>query len=201
MKKLNRPILALVFIIVLVLSIGPAFCQGQQTRINLDLKDTPVRAAIDALFKGTGLNFAIAATVTSSTIPNLSLKDVSFDQALRTLTKQAGLTYRVENGVYMIDVKKEAPPVQPFPPGGGGPEVSQGPEPADRKVEKVTLNFADATDIAAMFGGMSIQSRTSALAFGGGSSGGMGGGGMMGGGGGMMGGGGGGMMGGGGGWR
>jgi hypothetical protein len=102
-------------------------------------------------------------------IPSLSLKDVSFEQALRTLTRTAGLTHRYEGGVYQIDVRREQPAEALQPPIAPGTEVALAPEPTDRKIEKVPLNFADAADIAAMFGGASLQSRTSSLAFGGGS--------------------------------
>jgi hypothetical protein len=45
--------------LALILSTGAVFCQDpSQLRINLELKDTPVRNAIEALFKGTGLNIS-----------------------------------------------------------------------------------------------------------------------------------------------
>ena len=72
--------------------------------ISLDLKDVDVRAAIESLFRGTNRNYFIAQDVTG-TIPSLSITDVPFTQALKSVLKSAGLVYRVENSVYMISKK------------------------------------------------------------------------------------------------
>jgi type II secretory pathway component HofQ len=139
---------------------------GSENMISLELRDTPVRTAIDSLFKGTGKNYAIEPGVTG-TIPNLSLKDVTFDQALKTLTKSAGLTYKKEGNVFLIGVKQQVEVQPPVPTAVDTSAVEQ-PAEMDRKVEKIALNYADAMDISGIFGGSNFQSRSSSLAGGGG---------------------------------
>ncbi len=76
--------------------------------VTLDLKDVEVKSAIDALFRGRpGMNFSVSQDV-SGIIPSLSISNVSFDSALKSLLKTAGLVYRIENGVYMISKKPDA---------------------------------------------------------------------------------------------
>lgn len=77
-----------------------------ETRVSLELKDVDVRSAIDALFRGHKMNWSISRDI-EGTIPSLSIADTSFRNALTSLLKTAGATYRTENGVVMIDV---APP-------------------------------------------------------------------------------------------
>jgi len=82
---------------------GPVAAQAQATNgnVNLELKDTEVKSAVEVLFRNTGKNFSIDSNVTG-TIGALSIKDVPFDAALKSLTKSAGLVYRVDGGVYII---------------------------------------------------------------------------------------------------
>lgn len=170
-----KKIATLAFAVVIALSVCTvALAQNAapQNLISLELRDTPVRTAIDSLFKGTGVNYAIEPGVTG-TIPNLSLKDVTFDQALKTLTRSAGLSYRRDGDIYLISVKKALDTTEVTQP-APTPDTELAPAETDRKVEKIALQFADAQDISGIFGGSSYTSRSASMAFGGGS-GGMGG--------------------------
>jgi hypothetical protein len=77
--------------------------------VSLDLKDVEVKSAIDALFRGRGKNFSVSQDV-SGIIPSLSISNVPFDSALKSLLKTAGLVYRIESSVYMISKKPDANP-------------------------------------------------------------------------------------------
>ena len=74
--------------------------------VTLDLKDADVKSAIESLFRGRNRNYSISQDVAGA-IPSLSITGVPFDQALKSLLKSAGLVYRVENNVYMINKKPE----------------------------------------------------------------------------------------------
>lgn len=169
-----KRIFFLVALVAAVLVIAECRCAAQQVTLNsatslisLELRDTPVRSAIDSLFKGTGINYAIEPGVTG-TIPNLSLKDVTFDQALKTLVKAAGLTYRKDGQIYLISAKKAIDQTQVQPVAEAVDTAIETPEETERKVEKITMNFADAIDIANIFGVSGYTSRGAAFAFSGG---------------------------------
>jgi hypothetical protein len=69
--------------------------------INLELKDTPIKDAIDSLFRGAGLKYYIQPGV-SGKVVELKLKGVTIDQAVDAIAEAAQLTYRVEDGAYII---------------------------------------------------------------------------------------------------
>lgn len=74
--------------------------------ITIEFRDTPVKIAIDSIFRGTGASYAIDRSVdTSAIISSLSLKDIPFEQALTAVTRVAGLVYVVDRGVYLIKRK------------------------------------------------------------------------------------------------
>jgi len=168
MNKLSKPMIAGMVGLVLFVAAGSAFGQSiKDKKFSLDFTDTPISTALESLFRGTGVNYAIGAGV-QGVVKSVHLSDVTLEQALRALLKSVNppLSFRIDNGTYIIEVKQTetttTPTVSPTPEPPAEPEV------ADRKVEKIALNFADAADIAAIFGGGYIQSRTSLLAGGGG---------------------------------
>jgi hypothetical protein len=123
--------------------------------VNLELKDTDVKSAIEGLFRGTGKNYAIDANVTG-TISALSIKDVSFDAALRSLTKSSGLVFRQDAGVYIISMRPDTS--QTPGAGGGGVAVAEAPvveetTVAEVRIEKVPLSNTSATEILAILQG------------------------------------------------
>jgi hypothetical protein len=69
--------------------------------VNLELADVPVKDAIEKLFAGTGLKYNIGPGV-SGRVVELKLKGVTFEQALNALMEAARLTYKLEDGVYII---------------------------------------------------------------------------------------------------
>lgn len=69
--------------------------------VNIELKDVPVRQAIDSLFEGRGLKYYIQPGVTGR-IVELKLKGIAFDEALKALGDAAGFGFRIEDGAYII---------------------------------------------------------------------------------------------------
>jgi hypothetical protein len=170
---MKRSILIVVTVLLMVLvSALAASAQGDKKDqlITLELKDSPIRVALDTLFMGRGLNYVIDQSVAGS-VSSLSLRDVSFDQALKVLLKSVDppLVYRKDGDVYIISVKKEEPLQNPntaFDPLSS--KIPDEPIPADDiKMEKIALNFVDAFDLKDLIQGGDTRNSGSASGFGG----------------------------------
>lgn len=83
-------------------------CVCSEALVSLELKDTHIGSAIEALFRGTGKNMAISYDIDLSKTITASLKDVSFDAALKSVLKSSNLIYRIDGGVYIIANKPDA---------------------------------------------------------------------------------------------
>ncbi|MCE5322956.1 hypothetical protein LLG46_06540 [bacterium] len=100
-----------VLLVVLAVLTSCAICGAEekqktdpwQTPITIDLKDVSTRKALDALFSGTGINYAVDSIV-DGYIQSFSIRDMRLRTALDALIKTAGLTYREDNGVVIITV-------------------------------------------------------------------------------------------------
>ncbi|HEY3268205.1 MAG TPA: hypothetical protein VGM37_14885 [Armatimonadota bacterium] len=142
--------------------------------ISLDFKDMPIREAVQALFSGTGLNYAVTpdAAQAAPTV-TLNLQDVSFDAALNILTKTAGLRFRKDRdtGVYMIEAKTVDTGATPVGGGGLPTDTSVAPDVAPQlQIEKIPLNFAASMDIYGTLYGQGSNSAARNSSSGGGSS-------------------------------
>lgn len=139
--------------LILPIGVGVLAAEAEQSNVNLDLKDTDVKSAIEALFRGTGKNYSIDSNV-SGVVSALSIKDVPFDTALRSLTKSAGLVYRQDGGVYLISAKPNAADVAAAPmPIADIPAVDATTDEPEIKIEKIPLNNLSASEILSMLNG------------------------------------------------
>src|SRR3954451_12921238 len=82
--------------------------------VNINLRDIPLKSALELLFQGTGLNYAVDPNV-PNVLLTINLKDQPLRQALRTLIHLAGsqvpgLTYTDEQGLYLIKIRQAPPP-------------------------------------------------------------------------------------------
>jgi hypothetical protein len=73
--------------------------------VNVELKDVPVKQAIDTLFEGQGLKYYIQPGV-KGRIVELKLKGITFDEALSALGGAVGFSYRIDDGAYVISPGK-----------------------------------------------------------------------------------------------
>ena len=123
--------------------------------VNLELKDVDAKAAIEALFKNSGRNYAIDGEVQGTVIPSVSFRDVAFDQALRNLLKTAGLVYRVDGDIYLISRK----PTVAMNPAAGTAAITTEVAAVDTTtaeettIEKVPLSNTGASEILSLMGG------------------------------------------------
>src|SRR5687767_4883181 len=101
---------------VLALGFGmksaPAYAQAPdaEKKITINLKETPLRTAIDLIFAGTGYQYSIDPNVQNVPI-TLQLRDISLQQALRTIVRQAatvipGLTQSKDGDLYNIKIRE-----------------------------------------------------------------------------------------------
>ena len=151
---------------------GQTDANAQDSRnspVSLELTNTPVRAAIDALFKFVPFNHAIGSDV-EGVIPSLSLDKVPFEQALRTVCRinVPVLTFtRSEGNLYEIKVKP-APTTDggmgvtggvgavPETPGGEGVVGTTTDEERPVELRKITLNYARPGIISQLFGDVTV---------------------------------------------
>ena len=79
---------------------------GSTLMVNVQLANTSVVDGIRALFQDTRFNYTIQPGVKGK-IVEMTLKGITFDQALKALTDAADLTYTIdENGTYIIGPAK-----------------------------------------------------------------------------------------------
>jgi len=135
--------------------------QGKDKKISLDFRNMDVRTALKTLFENAGYNYAIDPSVPSVLI-TLSLRDVTFDTALRVLLKQANLTYSKEAGDVYIVKSRMAETITATQPSTAetAPEEEK---VAKSTVEKIPIVFADVYDIVSIFGGTLPTTRANQL--------------------------------------
>jgi hypothetical protein len=107
-----------------------------EPRFDLQLRDVPLRVALDQVFRGTGRQLAVEAQVPDVPI-TLNMRAVDFTTALGTLTRLAGAVYRKEGdgaGVYVVSLREPETPTPGFagtvPPSQRAPVQRPGPNRA-----------------------------------------------------------------------
>lgn len=121
-----------------------------ERKVTLNFRDTPLRDAINILFTGSGLQYAVDPNVPNVPV-NLNVREITVQQALRLVIKQAaatapGLTYSRDGDVYLIRMRPPAPPIVEMPP----PEQVAASELV---WEKVPLQFVDVGTVTRAVGG------------------------------------------------
>jgi len=74
---------------------------GSLVVVNLELKDVPVKDAIAKLFEGAGLKYSMKPEVPGRVV-ELTLKGITFPQALDALAEAARFTYKVQDETYIL---------------------------------------------------------------------------------------------------
>jgi len=114
----------------------------------LELKGVDVTQAVMFLFKASGVsNYLIDPAVTGSV--TVSLRDVPFTQALRSILDMVGATFQKEDGIYRI--------VPASAVSEGGTEGNYTDITAPRRLRVFQPRFLDAAEIAILFGGTSSR--------------------------------------------
>lgn len=116
---------------------------GSAVVVNLELKNTPIKDAVGALFQGTGLKYYIQPGVAGRVV-ELRLKGVTLDEGLAALADAGGFTYKIIDGSYVIGpaavayqqpearaVVAAQPGLPPVAQSGSGPAVAAQPKPQE----------------------------------------------------------------------
>ncbi len=74
---------------------------GASKIVNIDLKDAPIKEAIDSIFKDSGLKYEIRPGV-SGRVVEMKLAGVTVEQAITALVEAGQLTLKVADGAYVI---------------------------------------------------------------------------------------------------
>ncbi|MDH7602598.1 MAG: STN domain-containing protein [Armatimonadota bacterium] len=80
---------------------------GSDKIVNLELKDVSIEEAIDAIFRGSNVPYAVRPGI-SGRVKELKLRGLTVDDAIKALADAAKAVVRVENGVYVIEPKPAA---------------------------------------------------------------------------------------------
>jgi hypothetical protein len=139
--------------------------QGAATerKVTVNLKDVPLRQAVDLLFAGTGLQYAVDPNVLNVPV-NLTIRDVGIQAALRLVIRQAstaqpGITMSRDGEIYHIALRKPAPPAvitEDLPPEYTG-------EKTEFVWEKIPIQFNNVAVFVMAFGGQMLPSEADVL--------------------------------------
>lgn len=142
-KTWTRMALAMVIAVAGLTASPVALAQGapDEVRVDLNLRDADMKAAIQVLMKETGMSIIFEASEEPYPKISLNLPRVTAEDALKYICQSAGVYYRKdENGVYIISRKR--PEVKPV----DTPPVTA-PVKAAKKVYKIKMMRADAQDV------------------------------------------------------
>jgi len=113
--------------------------------VSVEIKDQPVMTAVKMLCQGKNINLAFEQGVTGTV--NVSLKDVPFEQALKTVLSSVGMTmtHDPDSGVYTIGPQKNE-----------AAETATVATPTDtttsierkKLIEKIPIGYSDCVQIA-----------------------------------------------------
>ena len=123
-----------------------AHAQDAPAPVTIDLKDAPIRSALEQIFNAANVQYQMDNQVQG--FVTLKIRDQPFENALKLIMRSATipLTYTKENGVYIV---KPRPVV--IPTSGLDTPVVDDP-PARRQFEIITLSYIDAMDLDQLFG-------------------------------------------------
>jgi hypothetical protein len=132
---------------------SPVSVYAQQDRqlppVTLDLRDAPVRDALEQLFKSAKVDYSIDPGVAG--FVTLKITEQPFENALRLILRSAQipLTYTKEGGVYLVKIRElVAPPVVNTPT---PPERDQ-QERVYQPLETIQLVYVDPADLSQVIG-------------------------------------------------
>ncbi len=135
---------------ILALLVALCACSvANAQNISLDLRDTPVRSALEMVFKNAGIkNFVIDNDV-SGIVGRIDVKDQSVESALKLIIRANSdlLTYTIENGVYIVKKRKITQTPTPSIPD----TLTTNPT-NNISFERIPLTFIDPIDLIIPFG-------------------------------------------------
>ena len=115
--------------------------------ISVDLKDAPVRATLEMMFKQAGIkNYVIENSVAG--FVTMKLEDQPFENSLKLVMRAATipLTYAKENNVWIVKQRI----FTPIPQTGGPDPIAENPKTNSFQI--IRLNYIDPFDLQSVLG-------------------------------------------------
>jgi len=132
--------------------------------ISIQAEDIPVADAIELIFRQAqtpqkSLEYIFEGGAGKAKTVTVSLSNVSFEEALRTVLSQVGMTYEVDDkGVYRL--REGATPAAPAAPTGVlRVEVKKPTDTQKLRLVRIPLKYLDPVDVVAFFGGQVLVPR------------------------------------------
>jgi hypothetical protein len=119
-------------------------------RVTVKYDQADIRYVLKQLFENVGANYSIDPQVQGTV--TVSLTDVPFEVALNTILRQLDLTYRIENGVYYVTIRR---PEEPTTPTTTTPIEETAPQV--NLPEKIQLTVASPYLIGSLLGATIVQ--------------------------------------------
>lgn len=141
------PLLALLSLSALAVAPITAHAQDRLPPISVDLRDAPIRSALEQIFNSANLQYSIDPQV--SGFVTLKIRDQPFENALKLIMRTATipLTYVKEDNVYIVKPRPLAPVVTSTP--DNSPEVE---DTQRRPADIIPLTYIDAVDLQQLIG-------------------------------------------------
>jgi hypothetical protein len=143
--------MTLVAMLALTVLVGaPLAAQAQQDTpppVTIDLRDAPIRSALEQIFNSANLQYTIDPQV--SGFVTLKIRDQPFENALKLIMRTATipLTYTKENNVYIVKPRPLTPP-----PTSGLDTTPEVEEPQRRAPDIIPLTYIDPMDLQQLIG-------------------------------------------------
>ena len=123
-------------------------------KVTINLKDIPLRSAIDALFAGSGLQYSVDPNVSNVPV-TLNIRDIGLQAALRLIVRQAGvaqpgLTFSKDGDIYVVKIR-QAPVVAPTTGEEPPPEYTE--QATEFNWERIPIQFNNVAVFVLAFGG------------------------------------------------
>lgn len=94
-----------------VLLAGASYGQGPiRTTVTIDLPSAELGSVLDTLFADSDKTCVVDQTLEAIMLPKISIEDVPFDAALHSILSGVGLTFAVQDKVYVISQKPNPSP-------------------------------------------------------------------------------------------
>ncbi len=131
-------------VLALILAAQAGFgADAAKKRLNLNLKQVPFPEVIRSIFSGSGDRFTVDPALSGLRV-SATLKNVTREEAIRVVTKSAGVTYSVKGNAYRFSPDSLPSSVQKTDAQSTAPPVPKGPA----KVDVITLQYITAGDAA-----------------------------------------------------
>ena len=142
---------AIYAILLLFLCVGSINAQTEQS-ITINLKNIDIRSAIDAVFRNSDKNYAVAADVQGN-IGTISLNNVPFDIALRNILNSFNLVYHITDEIYQIRKKSPIKSIETISiPIEQNTLTIETTSEKDIIIDTINLNYSTPSEILALMG-------------------------------------------------